>query len=761
MSDSHPPARRPRASQRERCPLAVALLLSALGAGAPLHAQARPDTARRLEAVLVTAHRTPLAAAVLPQKIDVLDSAALARTPSLDLADALKKLAAVDVIQYPSLLAGVGIRGFRPEYSGLVRHTLLLVDGRPAGVSNLAMLDLVTVQRVEVLKGPASALYGSSAMGGAVNVVTRRSTGARHVTGTVGAGSFQTSDVALQAGGRIGAGFDGDVSGHWFSEGNDYRIGSGNTFRNLLGDGTATRILADGTREAVADLGDGVHRSGSRYHYQSGAARLGYAVSPDWRVDVRGDRFVANDVAAPGDLFFGDAQNGLKNVRRGSLDLALAGTAGRHHPLVRGYRATEDADYFDSYAADPYVSYASAADTRGWQVQDALQLGAQRLTFGVDYSYAGERSRSFSDATTAAAPYSPDASVTSGAAFTELAWTLLDDRLQGTAGVRRDHVSLVTQATPLRPDLTPGRRVFTSINPSLGAQYAFGENTRLHATVGRAFVAPNPFASAGLVASRSGEGLVHVTVGNPALNAERSVTVDVGLGVARPRLGLDVDVTYFHTQVDDRITSASAVFPDGGRPSTIEGDLVGRVTSSVNAGKATMHGLEVRGGVEVGALLGRSFALRLFGNGTRMFSATERVRSASLDASRFAGRTDFDPAEAASAIVYGAETSSRIRNVANLTVTAGLAYDSHRRVSGSVSGRYVGQRLDTDFTDYSNVADIEYPAFLVLDLSAGVRLTSRSRLDLLLTNVTDENYYETRGYPLAGRAAMLKLSVGR
>ena len=186
---------------------------------------------------------------------------------------------------------------------------------------------------------------------------------------------------------------------------------------------------------------------------------------------------------------------------------------------------------------------------------------------------------------------------------------------------------------------------------------------------------------------------------------------------------------------------------------------MGRVTSSVNAGSATMHGLELRAGVDAGALLGRSYSLRLFGNATRMFSATERVRGATLDAARFAGRTDFDPAEAASAIVYGAETSSRIRNVADLTVTAGLEFDSYRGVSGRVSGRYVGQRLDTDFTDFSNVADIEYPAFLVLDLSAGARLTSRSRVDLLVTNVTDENYYETRGYPLAGRAAMLKLSV--
>ena len=94
-----------------------------------------------------------------------------------DLTDVLKKNAGVDVVQYSGALSGIGIRGFRPQFSGINKRSLLLIDGRPSGVTNLATLLLDNVERIEVLKGAASAVYGSSAMGGVVNVITRQSRG--------------------------------------------------------------------------------------------------------------------------------------------------------------------------------------------------------------------------------------------------------------------------------------------------------------------------------------------------------------------------------------------------------------------------------------------------------------------------------------------------------------------------------------------------------------------------------------------------------
>ena len=99
------------------------------------------------------------------------------RSVAADITDVLKKNSGVEVVQYSGVLSGIGIRGFRPETSGLNKRSLLLIDGRPSGVTNLSTLMLDGVERIEVLKGPASSIYGASAMGGVVNVITRRSRG--------------------------------------------------------------------------------------------------------------------------------------------------------------------------------------------------------------------------------------------------------------------------------------------------------------------------------------------------------------------------------------------------------------------------------------------------------------------------------------------------------------------------------------------------------------------------------------------------------
>ena len=170
---------RPKRRGFEKQVLLSAALLAGAARGAQAQDQVPTDTLQRqhLNEVVVTAGRAATARGKVPQQIQVISRQDIQQTPNQEFTDVLKKNATVDVIQFPGLLAGVGIRGFRPQYDGLNQRALLLVDGRPAGTANLATLDLGGVERVEVLKGPASALYGSQAMGGVVNVITRHSRG--------------------------------------------------------------------------------------------------------------------------------------------------------------------------------------------------------------------------------------------------------------------------------------------------------------------------------------------------------------------------------------------------------------------------------------------------------------------------------------------------------------------------------------------------------------------------------------------------------
>ena len=227
----------------------------------------------------------------------------------------------------------------------------------------------------------------------------------------------------------------------------------------------------------------------------------------------------------------------------------------------------------------------------------------------------------------------------------------------------------------------------------------------------------------------------------------------------RAALGLDADVTYFSTRVDDRITSVRASFPAAGRPRTVAGDPVGSVSTYVNADEARMAGVEWRLGWDLGALAARPYSLRLFANATHYLEREETARSVQVDAARFAGRTDFRPEEVAGALLFGADTERQIRNVAGATVNYGVEWDDLRRFSTRLTGRYVGGRTDQDFTDFSRISDIEYPAFMTLDLVSTLRLADRYALSLLVDNLTDENYYEKRGFNLPGRTVRLRLTA--
>ena len=150
------------------------LLLSAL---APVTLLAQGTSAdsistHQLDAVLVYSTRTPVPLKRVPGKIEVIRPEAIEAAGLRDLTDVLKNKSSVDVIQYPGFLSNVGIRGFIPDFSRS-RYVAVLINGIPSGTSNLSTLTLGGIEQIEVLKGPFSSIYGTNAMGGVINVITK------------------------------------------------------------------------------------------------------------------------------------------------------------------------------------------------------------------------------------------------------------------------------------------------------------------------------------------------------------------------------------------------------------------------------------------------------------------------------------------------------------------------------------------------------------------------------------------------------------
>lgn len=712
------------------------------------------------QGVVITATRTKTSLENLPQKVQVLDQTVIQQTIASDLSDVLKKNAAIDVIQYPGLLAGIGMRGFRPEFSGVNQRTLLLIDGRPAGATNLALIDMNNVERIEVLKGPASALYGSRAMGGVVNLITKKTQG--NITGQVyaSAGSFNTYETGLSLGGSVAKKLDFNLSFSNFSRGDDYRLGANNILRNTLGSNKAERVTESGqTSEIADDRLDGGHYPGTQYNKYSGSLRLGYQLNDQWRADIKGERFFANQVnTGPdiADLIGGFGTPGLKDVDRYSTDINIQGQLAPNNQLIaKAYLGVENNIRYrvsSVVGSTALSSYKSADNNNRWlggQIQDIIQLNSHTLTIGIDYQQISQDNKSISR-TGIENPVNirrPNFTLGNLGIYAQGTLRLIDDRLNATAGIRYENIQYNITGTDNFEARNQNSQVF---NPSLGLNFKINDQLQVHSTLGTGFTTVGVFQIAGY-----DERTVNDVAGNPTANADvwqgntdlnnpQSTTIDAGVSFNNKKTGLTADVTYFHTRFKNNVVAQ--VRTGVNTPATSgSGNTIRNLNTYTNAAATTLSGLEVSLSYDLGALNNYQHSLKFFANTTIILEAKE-IRD----------------------IFRKGETQLEMHNVADLTINYGIAYDNLKWFSTQLSGRYVGRRFDTDWSYYlggatvnpgGEYADIKYPSFMVLDYNLTFKVAGQHQIALQIANLTDENYYEKRGFNLPGRAFYLKYTL--
>jgi len=150
----------------------------------------------KLEEVVVTANRLETATREVGSSITVITAQQIEQRQQTLLLDVLRSVPSIDVVQNggPGSATSVFMRGANSE------HTLVLLDGielndpsAPGGGYDFANLPTDNIERVEILRGPQSTLYGSRAMGGVINIITKRGKG--KPTGFLSAqgGSFNTA----------------------------------------------------------------------------------------------------------------------------------------------------------------------------------------------------------------------------------------------------------------------------------------------------------------------------------------------------------------------------------------------------------------------------------------------------------------------------------------------------------------------------------------------------------------------------------------
>lgn len=665
--------------------LALATLAHAQTAPAPTKPGASDTVA--LDQLVVTANRNELPVSDVPTRITLIDAEEIELTGALTVPDTLKKNATIDLIQYPAGggLSGIGIRGFRPEFSGTNQRTLVLLDGRPVGTTSLGNFSLDNIDRIEVLRGPASSLYGSSAMGGVVNYITRQSTGPIHGNLSAKVGSFDTYDVRAQAGGSLTQSIDADFAVRHVEAG-DYDIaGRGEWYR-------------------------------TSYESDSGMFRVGVALAPGWRVDVKGDIFLGRELGSPGAYSDGNSAKSSKDLDHYGGDVRVRGRVGSHAMQATAFGSREYQKTIQEPAtAAAYRSAIRNTTFRGAQLQDSWMISSPvTLTYGLDYLIVKNDSKAYTAAGARTTASPGDTQETKGF-FADAAFKLLEDKLIFNTGARYDKIKGTVRPNAYSPANRPGARDFSTTNPRAGIVFKPAGGWRLHATAGRAFVSPSALQIAGY-SEEFGGGQRRVTQGNPDLKPESAVAWDAGIGWTRG--AFSADLTYFQTDVKDRISTVVLI-----------NTTTYRETSYVNSATADQSGLEGELVADLGQLAGAKPRVWRFSTSfTEMFDRTEVLPTG--------------PAV--------------IRNVAQFKVVAALSYD-HPKWFARVWSRYVRGMNDTDnsrgliFTA-GRGGIFRYPSFVVWDATAGYRFTPRHEVSLQVDNAFDRYYYEKNDYPLAGRA---------
>src|SRR3990172_8588482 len=153
----------------------------------------RAEEAIRLEPIVVTATRIEQKVSEQASSVSVVTRGEIERKNPVLAGDALQGIPGVDVQRSGSWgnRENIKIRG------GLGTHTLVLIDGFPVNSPTMGQFDISSLSvdgfdRIEIVRGTQSALYGSNAMGGVVNFIPRRGEKGRQYGVGASGGSFST-----------------------------------------------------------------------------------------------------------------------------------------------------------------------------------------------------------------------------------------------------------------------------------------------------------------------------------------------------------------------------------------------------------------------------------------------------------------------------------------------------------------------------------------------------------------------------------------
>jgi len=465
-----------------------------------------PDTLARnyaLDEIVVTATRRELASSNAPSGVTVVRTETIESMPGILISPALSWTPGMSARAYGAgaSVQTISLRGMSPE------HTLLLVDGQRSnsfqnGLADFGIISPSTVDRVEIARGGGSALYGSEAVGGVINLITRRPSEGIHGSASLMVGSNHSSgtDLRLEGGGED--------------------FGLRGSLRRDEGRGDYEYKFNDGRTETT------LTRSGEDYSVLTADARGDWRISPTLRSTAsysytdadRGSPGVVTDTSSSGSARLWDRLQFL----RGEVDWdALEGVSLR----LRGSAHYGIENYDDpGQLLDGAPVHSQYVNRDGIITPEALFNVSRALSgvAGLEFARASLRSSETADAV----------------------------RIQRSAFLSTENSLLTTWQVPFEVIFYPSIRYDTysdvagDVSPRLGVNIGLLREPalRLRASYGKSFRVP------------ALNDLYWIEGGNPDLKPERALSFDAGFRAEFEAGGaLRIDASYFSIDSRDRI----------------------------------------------------------------------------------------------------------------------------------------------------------------------------------------------------------------
>lgn len=461
--------------------------------------EAAPDTFT-LSPVVVGATRVPTPEDQLGSTVTVITADDIAKKQQRTLPDVLQSVPGLNIVQTggPGGVSSVFMRGTNSN------HTKVFVDGidmsdpsTPSGAFDFAHLTTADIDRIEVLRGPQSGLYGSDAVGGVINIITKTGKGPAMFSGAAEVGSFSTFNQ------------DASVSG------------SKNRFNYSF---NATHLHSEQTPVTpLSVLPAGQKRVNDGYDNKTYSTKLGAQASDNLDLGFTA-RYIDSELKFTGD----DSNTSIPQAGRTNSTTQQLFTRGTAH--------TQSFDgLLDQTLGVSYTDYrrrdlspgSSPTHNSGDRVKEDWQ---GNVPLGEHNIFVGGLEHQLDELTG-----SHSAHTDTNAGFVQLQ-SSYDNRYFNTVNLRHDDNSRFGGATTYR------------IAPSILMSES---QTRLKGSVGTAFKAPSlqqlfvDFPSDGFFS-------------NPNLQPEKSVGYDAGFEQTVLDKAVKFGSTYFHNSIKNLIASNDA-----------------------------------------------------------------------------------------------------------------------------------------------------------------------------------------------------------